>query len=157
MRPRTTLSVISAFLLMAGIIPTGCSASDEKTQGSAEKKVGQVIQQGQQTAPADDPAAKRFAVRNKDNHFVTIETDFGKMTLELYRDVAPIHADSFLARSKDGFYAGTIFHRIMDNFMIQGGDPQGTGMGGAAYRLKAEFNANPHIDGTLSMARSPDP
>jgi len=156
MRLSHGFSVIAAFLLMAGILPSGCSASDEKTQGSSEKKVGKVLQQGQQTAPAEDPAAKRFAVRNKDNHFVTIETDFGKMTLELYRDVAPNHADSFLARSKDGFYAGTIFHRIIDNFMIQGGDPQGTGMGGAKYNLKAEFSNLPHQDGTLSMARSQD-
>ena len=79
------------------------------------------------------------------------------MVLELYRDVAPAHADSFLARSAEGFYNGTIFHRIVKNFMLQGGDPEGTGRGGAGYYLKAEFSDLPHQDGTLSMARSSDP
>jgi cyclophilin family peptidyl-prolyl cis-trans isomerase len=156
MQFRKMLTVTSAFLIMAGILPTGYSAAHEEHQASTTKKVAPVIQQGEPAPAPEDLSAKRFAIRSKDNHFVTLETDFGKMTLELYRDVAPNHADSFLARSKDGFYAGTIFHRIIDNFMIQGGDPQGTGMGGASYRLKAEFNANPHVDGTLSMARSPD-
>lgn len=149
MQLRTSLSAIGACLLLSGVLASGCNASDEKSQAAQPKP--------QETPPPQDLASKRFEVRNKDNHFVTLETDFGKMTVELYRDVAPAHADSFLARSTDGFYAGTIFHRIIDNFMIQGGDPQGTGMGGASYRLKAEFNALPHQDGTLSMARSQDP
>lgn len=105
----------------------------------------------------DSTAEKVYPIRNPKHNFVTIETDFGKMVLELYKDVAPAHADSFVSLSKKGFYNGTIFHRIIKNFMIQGGDPQGTGMGNAGYYLKAEFNELPHQDGTLSMARSTDP
>jgi cyclophilin family peptidyl-prolyl cis-trans isomerase len=97
------------------------------------------------------------AIRNPSNKFVTLETDDGKMTLELFHDVAPAHADSFLARSKDGFYNGTIFHRVIDRFMIQGGDPTGTGTGHAEYYLKAEFSNLKHLEGTLSMARGSDP
>jgi len=78
------------------------------------------------------------------------------LILELYRDVAPAHADSFVARTKDGFYDGTISHRIMKNFMLQAGDPTGTGMGNAGYFLPAEFSDLPHQEGTLSMARSRD-
>ena len=95
-------------------------------------------------------------IRNENNPIVTIATDFGNMTLELYRDVAPAHADSFVARTKDGFYSGLIFHRVVANFMIQGGDPLGNGTGNAGYYLPAEFSKLPHIEGTLSMARSRD-
>ncbi|MBK7141595.1 MAG: peptidylprolyl isomerase [bacterium] len=96
-------------------------------------------------------------IRNEANQFVTLETTMGNMTLELYRDVAPAHADSFASLTKKGFYNNVKFHRIIDGFMIQGGDPTGTGTGNAGYTLKAEFSDLPHVDGTLSMARSSDP
>ncbi len=121
---------------------------------SADEKTTPATPKG---APSDSLAAKRVPVRNKADKCVTIETSFGKMTLELFHDVAPAHADSFAARAADGFYNGTIFHRVIDNFMIQGGDPTGTGRGNASYTLKAEFNENPHVEGTLSMARTMDP
>lgn len=106
---------------------------------------------------SDTLAAVVYPIRSKDNPLVTIETDFGRMVIELYRDVAPAHADSFLARTKDGFYDGTIFQRIVNRFMIQGGDPTGTGRGGAGYYLNAEFSNLPHQEGTLSMARAQSP
>lgn len=96
-------------------------------------------------------------MRNKANHIVTLETNFGKLTLELFHDLAPAHADSFYARVKDGFYAKQIFHRIIPGFMMQGGSPKGDGMSGAGYTLKAEFSKEPHVAGTLSMARTNDP
>ena len=96
-----------------------------------------------------------YPIRNKDNKFVTLETNFGNITLELYHDLAPAHADSFYARSAEGFYDGLIFHRIMKGFMMQGGDPTGTGTGDAGYYLDAEFSDVKHEKGTLSMARSP--
>ena len=111
---------------------------------------------------ADDDTKKETPKKNKadkyekrlaDNPEIAIETDFGIMKLELFRDVAPGHADSMLARIKDGFYDGLIFHRIIDGFMIQGGDPSGTGRGPGPYNLKAEFSDIPHLEGTLSMAR----
>ncbi len=101
--------------------------------------------------------ADKYEKRLADNPEIAIETDFGVMKLELFHDLAPGHADSMLARIKDGFYDGLIFHRIVDGFMIQGGDPQGTGMGGAPYKLKAEFSDVPHLNGTLSMARGKPP
>ncbi|PKK82935.1 MAG: peptidylprolyl isomerase [candidate division Zixibacteria bacterium HGW-Zixibacteria-1] len=98
-----------------------------------------------------------YTKRNADNPEVAIETDFGTMKLELFRDVAPIHVDSMLARIREGFYDGLIFHRVIDGFMIQGGDPKGNGTGGPGYSLPAEFSKLKHIEGTLSMARSQNP
>jgi cyclophilin family peptidyl-prolyl cis-trans isomerase len=99
----------------------------------------------------------RGQIRDSSNQFVTLLTNYGSMTLELDHDVAPAHADSFVSRTQEGFYDSTIFHRVIDKFMIQGGDPTGTGGGRAPYLLNAEFNELPHVEGTVSMARSTDP
>jgi cyclophilin family peptidyl-prolyl cis-trans isomerase len=83
-----------------------------------------------------------------------IKTKFGDITLKFFPDVAPGHAKNFIGLAKKGFYNGTIFHRVIPNFMIQGGDPTGNGTGGPGYTIKAEFNNKPHKRGTLSMART---
>lgn len=98
-----------------------------------------------------------YTKRKADNPEIAIETDFGTMKLELFRDVAPGHVDSMLSRIREGFYDGLLFHRIVDGFMIQGGDPKGNGTGNAGYYLKQEFSDLPHVEGTLSMARAQDP
>jgi peptidyl-prolyl cis-trans isomerase B (cyclophilin B) len=91
----------------------------------------------------------------------TIETTEGTMTVEFWPDVAPNHVNNFVELSKKGFYNGIIFHRVIPGFMIQGGDPTGTGTGSnGSTRLKAEFNKRVdrrHMRGVLSMARSSDP
>ncbi len=86
-----------------------------------------------------------------------LKTSKGTITLRFFPDVAPNHVKNFIDLAERGFYAGTIFHRVINGFMIQGGDPTGTGTGGPGYTIKAEFNARPHKKGTLSMARTPDP
>ena len=86
-----------------------------------------------------------------------IKTDKGDITIELWNDVAPGHVDNFLKLANDGFYNDLIFHRIISNFMIQGGCPSGTGTGGPGWTIDAEFNDREHVEGTLSMARSSDP
>jgi len=83
-----------------------------------------------------------------------IETKFGNITLRFFPDTAPGHVKNFVELAKKGFYNGSIFHRVIPGFMIQGGDPTGTGTGGPGYTIKAEFNARPHKRGTLSMART---
>jgi len=100
---------------------------------------------------------KEYTKRKADNPEIAIETDYGTMKLELFRDVAPIHVDSMMARVREGFYDGLIFHRVIDGFMIQGGDPKGNGTGGPGYTLPAEFSKLNHVEGTLSMARSQNP
>jgi len=96
---------------------------------------------------------------------VLIKTKFGEMQIVLFPDLAPKHVESFLKLAKSGFYNGTIFHRIIPGFMIQGGDPYTKdpskqkyyGMGGPGYTLPAEFNKIPHEAGILSAARTADP
>ena len=87
----------------------------------------------------------------------TIDTTAGTMTLELYPKIAPQHVNSFVFLARQGFYDGVIFHRVIPGFMIQGGDPTGTGTGGPGYKVKAEFNSLKHTRGVLSMARTNDP
>ena len=95
------------------------------------------------------------------NPIITIEMeDGGVIRAELYPDIAPITVDNFVKLTKQGFYDGLIFHRVIEGFMIQGGDPTGTGMGGPGHTIKGEFKMNgvnndlKHTRGTLSMARS---
>lgn len=98
------------------------------------------------------------------NPIVTIEVE-GKGTIkaELYPEVAPNTVKNFISLAGSGFYNGTIFHRVIPGFMIQGGDPEGTGMGGPGYSIKGEFTGNrfkndlKHSRGVLSMARSARP
>lgn len=158
--------LVISFALILVLVVTGCAQKEEEakkprvdiTGKSTAPKPPETPPQ-ETTAPAfgtNDAGEKIHAIRSEDNAIVTLETSHGNLVLELYRDVAPAHADSFLARTKDGFYSGTIFHRIMRGFMAQGGDPSGTGRGDAGYRLPAEFSQLPHKEGTLSAARGPD-
>lgn len=98
------------------------------------------------------------------NPTVTIEMENGNVIkAELYPDIAPNTVRNFISLIQKGFYNGTIFHRVIPGFMIQGGDPEGTGMGGPGYSIKGEFSANgfkndlKHDRGVLSMARSSMP
>lgn len=95
---------------------------------------------------------------------VIIHTKFGDITLRFFPEKAPNHVDNFINLARKGFYDGTIFHRVIPGFMIQGGDPNSKspnrarhGLGGPGYTLKAEFNDIPHKRGILSMARKADP
>lgn len=93
------------------------------------------------------------------NATITMENG-GKIQLELYPDIAPITVENFVGLAKEGFYNGLIFHRVISGFMIQGGDPQGTGIGGSGKNIYGEFAANgfhntlSHTRGVISMARS---
>ena len=94
-----------------------------------------------------------------------IKTKFGEIEIKLFPDKAPRHVENFIKLAKSGFYNGTIFHRVIPGFMIQGGDPNTKdlnkkelyGMGGPGHSVKAEFNDIPHKRGIVSMARSNDP
>ena len=87
---------------------------------------------------------------------VTIDTARGKIELELYPEYAPLTVNNFVFLAQDGFYDGVAFHRVISNFMIQGGDPTGTGRGGPGYRFADELDGNPlrHERGVISMANA---
>lgn len=94
----------------------------------------------------------------------TIETNFGKIVFELLPDIAPETVRNFVTLAKRSFYDGTLFHRVIPGFMIQGGDPNTKkpdkskwGLGGPGYNVKAEFNSKSHLRGIVSMARAMDP
>src|SRR5436190_8810696 len=94
---------------------------------------------------------------SKKQYTVEFDTSKGPIRLQFFPDVAPGHVKNFIALAQIGFYDNVIFHRVIPGFMIQGGCPLGTGTGDGGYKIKAEFNATPHIPGVLSMARSTDP
>ncbi len=94
--------------------------------------------------------------KNKTNQDVLLETNMGNITIEMYNDM-PITTGNFEKLVGEGFYNGIIFHRVIKNFMIQGGDPTGTGMGGPGYTIKDEFThkgGNKNYEGTIAMANS---
>ena len=109
-------------------------------------------------------AQSKKGITNMEKPIATIEMENGGiMTAELYPDIAPQSVYNFIALANSGFYDGLIFHRVISGFMIQGGDPEGTGMGGPGYCIKGEFlfngvdNKLKHKRGVLSMARASSP
>ena len=85
---------------------------------------------------------------------IELDTSAGTILIDLDPKVAPGHCKNMIGLAKIGFYDGLIFHRVIEGFMIQGGCPDGTGMGGPGFNIAAEFNPTPHVAGTLSMANA---
>ncbi len=104
-------------------------------------------------------------MKTEPNEVAIIKTSLGDIVVRFWTDVAPKTVENFKKLSKEGFYDGTAFHRIVKGFMIQGGDPltkdpaarDRWGTGGPGYKIKAEFSKRPHVRGVLSMARSQNP
>lgn len=110
-------------------------------------------------------AEKAAAAEIKKEPRAIIKTKFGEMEIKLFSDVAPKHVENFIKLAKSGFYNGTIFHRVIPGFMVQGGDPntkdpkkkESYGTGGPGWNVPAEFSETPHKRGIVSMARAQDP
>ncbi len=107
------------------------------------------------TTLAANPA--KTSVKRQARTAQIVMADGGTIKLRFFNDVAPNTVENFAKLTEKGFYDGLVFHRVEPGFVVQGGDPQGNGMGGPGYNIKAEFNAKPHLRGTLAMARSSDP
>jgi len=135
--------LIMALLVFLGFGQLACA--DQSTTNK-EKKMG-LFSKAPQAGDEGIPEG---------NH-IKIETKNGDMIIELYPDSAPNTVANFKALAGKGFYDGLKFHRVIAGFMAQGGDPDGTGMGGPGYKVKAEFNDRKHVHGTVAMARSQDP
>lgn len=107
----------------------------------------------QTTAPVSAPTAPDL-----ENMLVLDLSTGGRVTIQMFPAVAPAHVERIKTLTRLGFYNGVIFHRVIDGFMAQTGDPKGTGQGGSELPdLKAEFNDTPHLRGTVSMARTNEP
>ena len=107
----------------------------------------------QTAAPAPTPTAPDL-----ENILVLDLSTGGRVTIQMFPAVAPAHVERIKTLTRKGFYNGVIFHRVIDGFMAQTGDPKGTGQGGSELPdLKAEFNNTPHLRGTVSMARTNEP
>ena len=137
---------IAAAIILALFVVTGCQKQEETPKKSEQKK----------TEASEELLSG--------THYAEIQVkDYGTITVELDADTAPITVTNFVNLAKDGFYDNLTFHRIMDGFMIQGGDPNGDGTGGADQTIKGEFSSNgveneiSHTRGTISMARAQDP
>lgn len=133
------------------VVLTGCGTAKD-----SEKTEGKTAKETQET--------KDYASKVKENPIVTITmSNDEKIVIELEPTVAPNTVANFIALVKDGFYDGLIFHRVIPDFMIQGGDPKGNGTGGPDYSIDGEFTSNgfennmKHERGVISMARSDDP
>ena len=92
----------------------------------------------------------------KQTGVITLEKG-GEIRLEFYAEDAPKTVENFVTLAKKGFYNGLNFHRVVPDFVVQGGCPKGNGTGGPGYQIKAEFNKQKHVRGSLAMARSQDP
>src|SRR5947207_13854743 len=114
------------------------------------------------SSPASSPArshlrparSSRSSIGSADVTTATLHTNHGAIELELFDEDAPKTVGNFLKLARDGFYDGVIFHRVIPDFMIQGGDPTGTGSGGPGYQFEDEFNDNKAVRGALAMANS---
>jgi cyclophilin family peptidyl-prolyl cis-trans isomerase len=107
--------------------------------------------------PAATPLANPPAAPAGDGTTATITTEFGDIVIELYTDSSPVAAQNFINLAEAGFYDGVVFHRLVPEFMIQGGDPQGTGGGGPGYTIPDEPIVGEYTRGTVAMARTRAP
>ena len=99
-------------------------------------------------------AAPPLTIDRSKKYTATIETSAGTLQVELFAADAPVTVNNFVFLARDGFYNGTVFHRVIPDFMAQGGDPTGTGTGGPGYKFADEFSSRKHVAGALSMANA---
>ena len=149
-------------LLSAGCVAlalVGCdqSQSQSQVQSSSSGTASSGADSSETTSASD--AASSELLSGVYEAEITVK-DYGTITVELDADTAPITVTNFVQLARDGFYDGLTFHRIIDGFMIQGGDPNGNGTGGSDTKIKGEFSSNgvendiSHVRGVISMARS---
>lgn len=152
------LCCILAILLLTAA--AACSTKSDTAQSAADTTETPTEAADSTTTDAPQTGSEENDVNNKYPIATITMQDGGVITLELYPETAPESVKNFISLANSGFYDGLIFHRVISGFMIQGGDPEGTGMGGPGYCIKGEFSANgvkndiSHVRGVISMARS---
>ena len=153
-------------ILLVAVMAVSLAACGDKenakTSGDESQGTSSVQDSGEEKESAAEGDGQEQGVAGKHHVEITVE-DLGTISVELDGDAAPITVENFLKLAGDGFYDGLTFHRIMSGFMIQGGDPLGSGGGGSGENIKGEFSENgiennlSHTRGAISMARANDP
>ncbi len=138
----------------AGTTPAVSAAQTATTPGAAPSpQAAATTTGGHKTYSAEPP----MTIDQNKKYFATIKMDIGDIKLELYPKDAPHAVNSFVFLSRDGYFDGVTFHRVLPGFVAQAGDPTGTGQGGPGYTLPDEVNSNKFLDGTLGMAKTSAP
>jgi len=138
-----TLTLLS----MTGIVLLGCSSESKNPTGTTPSST-------QPSTPKQYSAPPAMQIDVNKKYTATMETEKGTIVIELFAKDAPKTVNNFVFLSREGFYNGTSFHRVIPGFMAQGGDPTGTGMGDPGYKFEDEFSQRKNITGSLSMANS---
>ncbi len=153
-------SIFFIFLVLLSVAIIGCNISgsgDEqvKEESASEASIEEenVEDKGEEQKNDEQASGEQNAAAGS-GPVVVIETNKGNIVFEMYPEVAPKTVENFVKLTNKGFYNGLKWHRIVPGFVIQGGDPQGNGMGGPGYNIDAEFNDKKHVTGTVAMARS---
>ncbi|MBL7127961.1 MAG: peptidylprolyl isomerase [Ignavibacteria bacterium] len=149
-KSKTSIFIV---LILAGVLLIGCGNNEQKTD--TEKKKDEKKTETTQTQERKD-TLKEKDEKKSDSDLVLMETSMGDIKIKLFMDKAPITAGNFKELIEQGFYDGIIFHRVIDDFMIQGGDPTGTGTSGSGKTIPDEFGEGlkHNKKGILSMANS---
>ena len=138
MRTRNLAPTIGIILVLVPLLAASCG-------GAAQKPTAK---------PKSYSAPPPMTIDTSKQYTATIETEKGNLILELFASDVPLTVNNFVFLAREGFYDGIIFHRVIPDFMAQGGDPTGTGTGGPGYTFADEFTEHTHITGALSMANS---
>lgn len=162
MKKEVIITILVAILLIAGMVGYALynNQKTKKPNNNENKTENTVVSEKEENTVSEENKEEDKVYSKGKHRAEMVIKDYGTIALELDADVAPITVENFAQLVNEGFYNGLTFHRIISGFMIQGGDPQGTGMGGSDKEIKGEFAANgvknniSHTRGVISMARA---
>lgn len=162
MKKEVIITILVAILLIAGMVGYALynNQKTKKPNNNENKTENTVVSEKEENTVSEENKEEDKVYSKGKHHAEIVIKDYGTIALELDADVAPITVENFAQLVNEGFYNELTFHRIISGFMIQGGDPQGTGMGGSDKEIKGEFAANgvknniSHTRGVISMARA---
>ncbi len=142
MANRSLSRIAGSILVLVAILLASCAATPSESEPAPTQK------------PMSYSAPPPMTLDTSKQYTATIETEKGNLVLELFASDVPVTVNNFVFLAREEFYDGTTFHRVIPDFMAQGGDPIGTGTGGPGYKFADEFTKHTHVTGALSMANS---
>ncbi len=142
MANRSLSRIAGIILVLVAILLASCATTPSESEPAPTQK------------PMSYSAPPPMTLDTSKQYTATIETEKGNLVLELFASDVPVTVNNFVFLAREEFYDGTTFHRVIPDFMAQGGDPIGTGTGGPGYKFADEFTEHTHVTGALSMANS---